>query len=179
MPDNTVAEANTAAILLEDESRAARRAYELRQAGKSWWEVAEDLQVSEGVAKRLLANAISDAAELVSESAKRQLLVMEVGRLDALMAAHWTRATENHQRVTRDGELYDAGPDLESAKFCADIIMKRAKLTKIDLMTETAQTAQTVVVAGTSEEYVAALRLIVGQGTKAIEAGEEVTDGAA
>jgi len=142
----TPQEANATALLIEEQDMMARRAYDLRTRGTSWWDIAEDLHISEANAKALVATRISAAAALVSDHTKSQLLAMEVARLDAIQEAHW------------DNALLDP----RSAELMLKVIAQRAKLLGLESATETI-TQQTVVVAGTSEEYVAALRLVVGQ----------------
>lgn len=136
--------AEVADIIELDDARA-RRAYDLRQAGKSWWAIAEILGITEGQAQMSVDRAVAAASQMVSDHAKRQLLVLEVGRLDELMSAHWDRAVRGDHRAT-DSVL--------------KIIAQRTKLLGLDDMSHAAVTQQTVIVAGTSEEYIAALRSV-------------------
>jgi hypothetical protein len=151
----TPQEANATALLVEAQDERARRAYDLRKRGRSWWSIAEELEITEGGAKALVANAISAAAELVSAHTRHQLLAMEIARLDDLTDAHWDQA------------LFDP----RIAELMLKIIAQRAKLLGLESLPAAVATQQTVVVAGTSEEYVAALRLVVGN-TPALPASD-------
>lgn len=172
----SASKANAAALLAEAEDLRAKEAYELRRRGMPWWEIADRLNMSEAAVKNSVTSRIELAADMVGAHMKRQLLVMEVDRLDALMAAHWERATETRTVTDAEGNSRTVFPDLDAAKYVADIVMKRAKLLGLDDMAQVNVTQQTVVVGGTSEEYIAALRLI--SGGRRVE-GEVVDGGAA
>jgi hypothetical protein len=149
--------ANASALLAEETDLKAATAYALRKRGRSWWDIAEELGISEGVAQNLVSSRIAAAADLVSEHTKRQLLGMEVARLDDIMNAHWD----------------DALVDVRTAELMLKVIAQRAKLLGLDALTEPVQIHQTVVVTGTSEEYVRSLQLVVGRTEpRELEAGE-------
>jgi hypothetical protein len=128
---------------LEERSRQARQAYELRQQGLSWWEVAERIGISETMAMKRVDEAISMASQLVDEYTKQTMLVMEVSRLDALQYAYWGDAVEG---------------DVRAAEFVLKVAAQRAKLLGLDNLQQAAQTVNTVIVQGTSSEYIEALR---------------------
>ena len=171
-PRKKVVSSQTAAEILEAEQSAlAVEAYLLKQQGWSWWDIAEELHLSEGSAKRLIANGMTKAAEMVGDVSKRMLLVLEVDRLDALMAAHWRAATEDVDRVDNHGNTVSEPPDVRAAEFVLKTILARAKLEGLEVAESTAA-ASTVVVSGNSEEYVAALKLISSQARPVLELEE-------
>lgn len=159
----------TRKAIAEAEDREAqdalnRRAFELRRAGKSWWAIAEELEITEGAARMSVDQVVSQVSEMVSEHAKRSLLVMEVDRLDELMAAYWNQAV-NWQQVTTvgaDGQETTRmePPNMRAGEFILKVMAQRTKLLGLDDMSHAAVTQQTVIVAGTSEEYIAALRSV-------------------
>jgi hypothetical protein len=138
-----VAKSKKAADLLEDQGKQARKAYELRQQGMSWWDIAEHLKISERQAMIRVDEAMSVAAAMVDESLKRQLLTMEVSRLDALQNAYWTDALTG---------------DVRSAELVLKISSQRSKLLGLDNIQVQSGSSHTVIVAGTSAEYINALQ---------------------
>lgn len=151
--------ATTAAIVREDEDKLARQAFELRLKGRSWWAIAEELQVTESKARGLLDRAIQVASDLVSAHAKTQILAMELERLDALHEAHWTRATEGYSGYDKDGNEVEIGPDVRAGEFILKVAQQRARLLGLE-DANAGTTHTTVVVGGTSPEYIEALRRI-------------------
>ena len=144
----------TAAQVIEAQNLQARQAYLLRQQGKSWWDIAEALGISERTAQIRVDEAISVAASMVDEFAKRSLLAMEVGRMDALQDAFWATAI---------------GGDVKAAELVLKISAQRSKLLGLDVIADPSSlTHHTVIVSGTSAEYIAAL-----QGAGAVRAGDE------
>jgi hypothetical protein len=132
----------------EKEDEKARLAYEMRQDGKSWFTIAKALGITESAASMSVANAMEKAAAYVSTESKRQMLTLEVDRLDRLQDAYWPQAM---------------GGNLRAADFALRTIMARAKLLQLDVIPETNVTNNTLVVTGSTEEYVAALRAIAGE----------------
>jgi hypothetical protein len=132
----------------EKADERAHLAYEMRQDGKSWYSIAKALNLTEGAAQHSVTRAIEQAAALVSEESKRQLLALEVARLDRLQDAYWAQAM---------------GGNIRAADFALRVIMARVKTLQLDVIPETSVTNNTLVVAGSSEEYVAALRAIAGE----------------
>lgn len=125
------------------ESDMAIRAYQMRAAGASWWDIADRLQITQGHAARLVAHKIAAAAQLVDEGAKRQLLAMEIERLDSLQQSLWDRAL---------------GGDIRAVDSIVRIITTRSKILGLETATANTVTNNTIVVAGNTEEYVAALQ---------------------
>lgn len=152
------------ADLLEAEDAQARAAFELRQAGKSWWAIAEELGITEGAARVSVDRAVRMVSEMVSDHAKRSLLVTEISRLDALQTAYWGDATQwrTVHETGPDGEDRERRepPNMRAAEFVLKVIAQRSKLLGLDDMSHAAVSHQTVIVAGTSEEYIAALRSV-------------------
>lgn len=143
---NELALANKERSLADNaEKRAslALQAYQLRLSGVSWWDIAAELGLSEHAVTTLVAERIKMAAALVDEGSKRQMLVIEMERLDKLQQAAWPKAM---------------GGDSRSIQVILKIIETRAKLLGLDQTHTTNITSNTIVVPGTSHEYVAALR---------------------
>lgn len=140
-----VKKANSAALLIEKQNEDARRALEMRKQGQSWWYIAEKLGITESAASNLVSHAITAAANLVDEGMKRNLLALEVERLDELQRAVWTDAV---------------GGDIRAVEAALKIIQARSKVLGLDNITTGTVTNNTIVVAGTSEEYVAALQRV-------------------
>jgi hypothetical protein len=169
----TALQATRAADLAEAEDIRTREAYDMRRAGASWWKIAEALSISEQNAKDRVTDAINTAADMVGEHRKRQMLMLQLDRLDELILAQYKSATEWGSKLDSEGNAVKVPPSIEAGRHVADLVMKQAKLMGLDDMVSTTVTQQTVVVAGTSEEYVAALRLVVGGRATPAEAGEE------
>lgn len=155
-----VHKANSAALLMEQQNEKARKALELRKAGHTWWHIAENLGVTETAASNLVSHAIAEAAAMVDEGAKRALLALEIERLDELQRAVWTDATSG---------------DIRAVEAALKIIQARSKVLGLDNITGNTVTNNTIVVAGTSEQYVDALRKIAYRSHLA----EGETDGSA
>jgi len=138
--------ASAAAIVEERANESARRAWQLRQAGRTWWAIAEDLHLGEGAVKSLVADRIMAASDLVSIGARQEVMLLELARLDALQEAVWPNALLGQR---------------EYVETALKVMAARAKLLGLEAaLTITSTTNSTVVVAGTSAEYVAALRQI-------------------
>lgn len=132
--------------VIDDRVEMARAALILQRQGKSLWEVATALGLSQQMTATYIREALNEAQQLVDEASKRELLAMELQRLDALQASHWNQAT--------------AG-DVRSAEFILKVIDKRAKM--LGLVTDddqSTQSVQAVIVAGDNPEYIRALRAI-------------------
>jgi len=140
-----VKKANSAAVLQEEQNALAMKAFQMRKAGASWWEIAENLKISEQQAGMLVHNRIKEAAKLVDEGTKRTMLAMEVDRLDTLQQAIWADAV---------------GGDRQAIETALKIIQARAKVLGLETIPSSTVTNNTIVVAGTSEEYVAALKRV-------------------
>lgn len=150
-PSNAIALSRRALKIADEEeerARLAKRAHQLRLSGKTWWEIAETLKIPEMQASGLVADRIRAAAALVDEGAKRQMLSMELDRLDTLQQAIWDDAV---------------GGDTKAVETALKIIAQRAKLLGLeDAMVGRQVTNNTIVVPGNATEYVAALRAMTG-----------------
>lgn len=136
-------QAKATADLVFADSEMALKAYHMRTAGKAWWDIAEELGVSENRAASLVAGKIAAAARLVDEGAKRHMLALEIERLDQLQLALWDRAI---------------GGELRAVDAILRIISTRAKILGLEDATASTVTNNTIVVAGSTDEYIAALR---------------------
>lgn len=150
-----VEEASAAAVAAERENTLARQAYDLRQQGWDWFDIAEKLQVPEAQAKRLLSEKIKQAAELFDAGAKTDLLLLEVSRLDRLQRVLWERLD-----LVLLGEDASTNTIVTLVNAILGIVRDRAKLFGLDAaaLTVNVEQVNTVVVPGKSDEYVAALR---------------------
>lgn len=126
-------------------SMMARRAFLMRQAGSPLFDIAEELGLTESTTRGLLKDAVSNAAALVSEGAKADLLALEVTRLDALQAAAWGPAMQGDPRAI-DSVL--------------KVISERVKVLGLDKGT-TESTHQMVVIQGDDGSYLRSLKEIV------------------
>lgn len=138
---------DSALLLAEKRDEQAHLAYEMRREGKSWYAIGKALGITESSARNGVSRAMTEAAAYVSTGSKQELLTMECERLDAMQAAIWGPAMAGSTRA------------IESI---LRIIQTRAKLLGLDSIPDTTITNNTLVVTGSSEEYVAALRAIAG-----------------
>ena len=123
----------------------AIRAHRMRREGIAWWDIAENLGITERAAAALVSERIAAAAELVDQGQRRTLLTMELDRLDQLQRAVWIDAI---------------GGDTRAVETCLKIIDKRAKLLGLENANGQTVTNNTIVVPGNTVEYVAALRAV-------------------
>lgn len=122
------------------------QAWKLRQAGKSFFEIAEILRLPEAQLRSGISAAIAAAAEMVSAGARREVLALEFSRLDALQAAAWDDAM--------------AG-DVRSGEFILKVMSTRLKWMGYDTPEVDQQRREdSVIIQGHSEEYTEALRAI-------------------
>lgn len=138
---------SSALVLQEERDEKSRLAYTMRQDGKSWYTIAKVLGVSESTIKTSVSRAMEEAAAMISTESKRQLLALEVDRLDRLQETVWMDAMRG---------------DLQAVRTAIQVILARAKVLGLDAIPDTSITNNTLVVTGSSEEYVAALRAIAG-----------------
>lgn len=139
-----ISKANAAADIREQNDQLARKALELRQRGKSWFQIAETLKTSEVAVRNMASESIAFAADLVSTATRQELLAIEMGRLDHMQDSLWDDAT--------------AG-DTRAVDSILRIITLRSKLLGLDEQVQTGP-VRAVVVQGVTEEYVAALAAI-------------------
>jgi hypothetical protein len=132
------------------EAERAFRAHQLRVGGMTWAQVAEAEKYSSASAcKYDVDRYMAEARSLVVESSAREMLTLEVTRLDALQHALWPAAMSGH---------------VPSAALAMNIIVNRAKLVGLDpeKMMEEADKARTVVVPVDEDGYTAALQRAAG-----------------
>lgn len=123
----------------------ARAALVMQRQGRTLGEIADALGLTEAATHSCIRTALAAAADLVDTASKRELLALEVSRLDALQAAHWDQAVNG---------------DVRSADFILKVIDKRSKMLGLVDTDTDATTVQTVVVTGDSAAYIDALRSI-------------------
>ena len=130
----------------EAQRKKARRAHELRQSGMSWWAIAEEMKISENQARMAVAELIAEAADTVDYYEKREVLAMELSRLDSLQSAVWADAM--------DGKV----PAIQAALAIMD---RRAKwLGFAEPEVQTNITSNTIVVPGNTKAYIEALQQV-------------------
>ena len=137
------------AMALRGRARASwrrARALELAMAGLSYDEIAEQVgYANRGTAWRAVDEALSTRVVANVDEYRR----LTLARFEALIAAHWDEATA--QGSTR------------SADLVLKVLAQQSKLLGLDVQAGVvADDRRTVVIGGTSEEYVAALKAIAG-----------------
>jgi hypothetical protein len=75
-----------------------------------------------------------------------QYRALTMARLEKLLASHWVDATEH--------------ADTKAADLVLKVMAQQVKLLGLDQLRQTADQVQTLVIGGTSEEYIAALQQI-------------------
>ncbi len=131
-------------------------AHSLARSGRSWIEAAKEAGYPDAVAASLAVTAYLSRAEIARVDGERAAKVdREVERLDYLQSKWWHAATE--------GDLIDGVLclDEKAANIVLKVILARAKLLGLDVPTADAVTKiQTIVINGTSEEYIAGLKAL-------------------
>lgn len=131
------------------EAERAFRCYQLRVGGLSWAEIATlELYPSAGAAMYDVNRYMAEAKALVVESSAREMLTLEVNRLDALQHALWANAMTGH---------------VPSVTAALSIIVNRAKLIGLDPDKMNDVAARTVVVPQDDDGFLAALKTLAGQ----------------
>lgn len=139
-----------------EQADIALTVWQLRQRGATTNEIARQLGVPTSRVGALLRQELLQASHDLAETTRQELLALELARLDNLQSANWDMALQGD---TRAGEL------------CLKVMDRRAKLLGIDQnQTEDTAKVQTVVVTGTPEGYVEALRSIAD---RQISAGDD------
>lgn len=141
-----VGEATESAELVLYERDLARRAYQMRMEGNSLFEIAESLKISEHKAAASIREVARSVAELVDTGAKQEILEMELARLDAMQAPLWPQASSG---------------DTRAVETVLKIMSHRAKITGLDGASIDRRN-QTVVIAGDSDAYMAAIQRAMG-----------------
>ena len=133
---------------IEKRAKKARQAYNLRLEGKSWWHIAEEMKITELDASSMVAESIRAASALVDESEKRQIMAIELDRLDQLTRAVWPTAMAGDSR---------------SIDSVLKIMAHRSRLVGLeDALANRQVTLNTIVVPGNTVEYVNSLRALTG-----------------
>lgn len=100
------------------EAERPYRAFKYHQQGYEWNKVAEiEGYPSAQAARADVTRYLREGAALVSDFSRRELLSLEIARLNALQAAIWPGAMRGH---------------LPTVVVARDLIMSRAKLLKLD-----------------------------------------------
>lgn len=123
-------------------------AYQMRQRGTSWEQVCKTVGYSSvRVAQVELRRYLTDMAVRVDIEHREEVLGMELGRLDSLMEAVWDQAMTG---------------DAKAVESVLKIINMRSKLLGLEALTQTAGTVtnNTVVVTGSTEEFIHSLKLV-------------------
>ena len=133
----------------EDVVNAAERAYRChtrRIKGDSWDLIAaEEGYETVGAAQYDVARYLENGRALVVENSVRDMITLEVARLDALQSALWPAAMKGH---------------VQSAMGAMNIIVNRAKLMGLDpdKLRDDADRARTVVIPSGEGDYIKALQ---------------------
>lgn len=143
MTSRDIARRSKEAAAIEEYRERSIRAYRMRQAGMSWYRIAEELGLPGDSARRSVADLIAASSDIVDEGMRSQFLSMEVGRLDELQRSIWAQAVSG---------------DLAAVDRVIKIIAERSKLLGLHNANTTAVTNNTIVVQGGTDEYIAALR---------------------
>lgn len=133
------------------EADRAFRCYQARVGGKSWAQIAEEENYpSAKAAKADVERYTAEARSLIAEGSMRDMLNLEVARLDALQVAFWGQATMGH---------------VPSGRMILDIIKTRALFTGLDpeKIAENADQMRTVIIPSNDESYIARLQAAAGE----------------
>lgn len=130
-----------------DEAQQANAAYRMRMSGASLFAIAEQLSITEDMARRHISDVTNEVARLVDMGAKQNILTMELTRLDQMQLGQWPAAE---------------GGDPKAVETVLKIMQHRAKLLGLDsAMVDNSK--QTVVIAGDTDSYLAAIKKAMGQ----------------
>lgn len=125
----------------------AYAAHQLRLGGLPWAVVAEKAGYANAASANVEVKAFLQRAALHRDSALREeALNLEMDRLDALQAAAWGAAMTG---------------DLKAIDSCLRVMGHRAKLLGLEYREE-ASVTRTIVVTGSTEQYVQTLKAISG-----------------
>lgn len=122
------------------------RAYQSHIAGKSWRQIAiEEQYPSDDAVRYDVQRYLEEAQSLVIHHTARQMLQLEVARLNELQAYVWPQAQRGH---------------VQSVGMAVNIIMNRAKLIGLDPdhMPDDGDKSRTVVVPSDGDGYLASLQ---------------------
>ena len=127
------------------------RAYTSHLEGKSWTQIAlEEQYPSDDAVKYDVQRYLDEAKSLVIHHTAREMLQLEVARLNELQSYVWPMARKGH---------------VQSIGAAVNIIMSRAKLIGLDPdhMADKGDTSRTVVVPNDEDGYVASLQRAAAQ----------------
>lgn len=128
-------------VYTDEEVELARKAMVLRRAGFDLFDIAEKLKVSEARVARATRSALEAASLLVTMAERRDLLNLEVARLDQLQVSLWDKAM---------------GGNIQAVAEVHKIIMSRSRLLGLDV--DQSATTTTVIVAGDTDTYIETLK---------------------
>lgn len=132
-------------LRIAEESRMkAIQAFEMRRNGKTWYEIASVLRITEREAAKSVSQMIQDAAELVDEGARHYAVQMSMARIEAVVEAMMPKAAR--------GDVQAANTILRAVQTGHEILGLKGPDT-VNL------TQQTVVVAG--DDYLNGLKEFV------------------
>jgi len=132
-------------IVQEKYNADAKRALELKRQFKTTAQIARELDLTEREVSAMTTEAIRKAAMLVDEGAKQEILSLELESYDMMQ-----------QAVYQDALM----GDVKAIETVLKISAMRTKILGIDNNQASNVTNNTIVVSGTSEEYVNALRKV-------------------
>jgi hypothetical protein len=135
------------------EAERAYRAYGMRIGGKSWAQIAEEERYPSATAAKADVDLyLAEGRSLVVEKSAKDMLTLEMARLDAMQAYLWP------------GVTMGAIPAITEARH---IIMSRARLAVAlgQGLTDSQDGAHTVVIGGTEGNYLGTLQQAAGEGS--------------
>jgi len=135
------------------QNELARKAHEMKRAGASWWDISEQLGITEYAASQLVADRIRQASELVNRGDKLAALDLEVETLNEMQWAIYARVRKG---------------DLKAIETVLKIQAQRVKFLGLEDVQQGAGST-TLVVSGDSAAYIAALQ--EGARQRELEAG--------
>lgn len=129
---------------------AEDRAYEAHQLclrGLGWTEIARHTGYLDGKIAAMAVNAFLQKTALAQEPGRRrQVLDLELARLDELQAAFYPAAM---------------GGDVQAGALVLKVIARRCSIMGFDKADDLSSSPRTIVISGTPEEYVAGLKAVV------------------
>lgn len=131
-------------IVKADEAVLARDAFKLRKDGHTLFQIAEILKTPESTVMRVMKQEVENAARMVTDGARNDLLTLEVSRLDDLQRAVWPAAM--------------AG-DTRAVETALKVISQRSKLLSLE-QAQVENINQTVVIDADSKTYIEALKTL-------------------
>lgn len=140
-----VKKTTSAAVLRERENEIAKKALEMRREGKTTSQIAKELNLTVEDTSNKVSNALKQAAALIDEGAKQEIMALEMDRYDLMQQNLWALAISG---------------DLRAVETILKISDRRLRILGLDGSQTNSVTNNTIVVAGTGDEYLAALKRI-------------------